>query len=761
MCYPFPAVEDFPATGEEGRLYLAEDTGAAYRCDGNGGYVPIRGADAVTIDEMEDHLVVPDYANAETINRVDPVLGGSWVADRSGFVRVGGVLATADAGNVVNVFIDGQSALWYNGDGGSGDTGMQSVCPITKGSTVTIRATPDGTPLKAAYCFYIPPKFVTEKPVIVSDEQFRNYFAVPDFNNTDSSIKIPDINTNYVISKTGFYRFYITAITTGPSRASVSRKNLLSGSHTEEAETFGTAGSYTFIKTIAVTAGDTISLDWTNATLTANSCFFVYPKFVSVSAPTVEEWPFVPLTQDYFNLYVDPAGSDSNEGTSAGLPLATIPAAFQKASKVVLPTRGGIRINLAAGEYTLPDNYTLPLLNPYLFIAGANIDTTIINVNGVGGNGILANYVNSRMWSFTLKGACDTAGNNALLQTNGGTAEFYRVAFLGTNKTVAYNGLFAGVGTARLVDCRFNNLPVCVNTGGAFVVCRDVMSASSGNDLMYKTYGGIIDSHTVPVASYTRYKEEAGGGLVIGFNAQIPANTDLNTVGMPGVYYFSYADAGTITNKPDTTKTCILKVERSTSGAYGVNQHLAETSTSAVSTGSEWYRQGYGPLTGTITWGPWKRFITDADVSRYDHTRMRYIYADSAVKTWVRLASITTPTVSGGVQSYGITFDARANNNQAVHAIGQLSVLIRNNGTSILVDTKLIKVGHADIEFGLTSIPSPGGIIDLFFCTTSYPSLVYENTGHITITVEGTISSPITTQPSGYTKIVPTALATA
>jgi hypothetical protein len=42
MCYPYPTFANFPDPGEEELLYLAEDTGAVYRCTG-GEYIPLRG----------------------------------------------------------------------------------------------------------------------------------------------------------------------------------------------------------------------------------------------------------------------------------------------------------------------------------------------------------------------------------------------------------------------------------------------------------------------------------------------------------------------------------------------------------------------------------------------------------------------------------------------------------------------------------------------------------------------------------------------
>jgi hypothetical protein len=246
------------------------------------------------LDDMEDHLVVPDYANAETINRVDPILGGSWVADRSGFVRAGGVLATADAGNVVNVFIDGQSVLWYNGDGGSGDTGMQSVCPITKGSTVTIRATPDQTPLKAAYCFYIPPKFVTQAPTIISDEQFKNYFAVPDKDNMTGFLPITAFNADVTIPESGFCRLHIQATTTAVSTADIRRNG-----QTIDRKAFPITGINYFASEFVVSQGDIITVLWNNATFTSSNTFIYRPKFESVPVPVIVENP------DYSNTEVD------------------------------------------------------------------------------------------------------------------------------------------------------------------------------------------------------------------------------------------------------------------------------------------------------------------------------------------------------------------------------------------------------------------------------------------------------------------------
>lgn len=73
--------------------------------------------------------------------------------------------------------------------------------------------------------------------------------------------------------------------------------------------------------------------------------------------------PFSPSEADEIDLYVDPAGSDANDGLTAAAPLLTI----QRAVNIFVAhgSRGRWTINLAAGTYT--ENLTVSSLTPMEF----------------------------------------------------------------------------------------------------------------------------------------------------------------------------------------------------------------------------------------------------------------------------------------------------------------------------------------------------------------------------------------------------------
>jgi hypothetical protein len=208
MCYSYPTLAGFPDPGAEEALYLAEDTGAAYRCAG-GEYIPLRGTDAATqpvlmtqaeYDALEDppgsgeypslkgksvvitdgdeaefnYFAVPDYANIETVNRIS-ANGGTWTADRSGYVKV--YCSFANTNN------NGGSDLWFvNNVGIAGsmrfqDTGQMeftSVVKVAKGDVVMFSVNSNWT-VALVKCFFIPPKFIKQAPPVVVDEPNGSY----------------------------------------------------------------------------------------------------------------------------------------------------------------------------------------------------------------------------------------------------------------------------------------------------------------------------------------------------------------------------------------------------------------------------------------------------------------------------------------------------------------------------------------------------------------------------------------------------------
>jgi hypothetical protein len=632
---------------------------------------------------------------------------------------------------------------------------------LTKGSTVTVAATPQGTPLKAAYCYYIPPKFVDEKPPVVSDEQFRNYFAAPDKDNMTGFLPITAFDADVTIPESGFCRLHIQATTTAVSTADIRRNG-----QTIDRKAFPITGINYFASEFVVSQGDIITVLWTNATFMTNNTFIYRPKFESVMAAN-SSYPFAETdSAGYYNIYVSPGGNNTNDGRTAATPLLTIEQAFTNASKVAFTAKGGIRISLAAGEYTLTPNYVVPNFDNRVTVGGPGATPSDVVVNVSGSTcGWYFNRASVTLSSFTVRGTLDGATVGAgLVNFFSNVVDVTNMRFVGTSKANRYAGMCFISGISRLSSNSFIDLPVAIESYGAYV--GSVWPASSsGNDLFYSACGGIIDSPPITPTSYTKYKEETNGGRVIGHNIQLPANTDLNTLVTQGVY--NNISATAIDNGPAglaTSQNTLVEVQQLQDGSQGVNQHLKQFPVNSSNTNlSEWVRNGFNNA-GTVTWGSWKRFATDTDIEPLMNGKIRRVYATSSSKVWIRILSLTTPTAGGEQYEYAINFiGGNANASLSQRAIGQLYFGVRNDGSSISVFTRLTHNGPTtatSIQFGHSPVPSPGGIIDLYFTTTGYPELRYTNFGKNLITPDGIISSPITTQPSGYVAIAPTALAT-
>jgi hypothetical protein len=110
---------------------------------------------------MAGVMIVPDYAAMESQNRVTTT-GGTWTADRTGFVFV---QVFMEGGNNVIALINNKVVIRK----GQGDAGTD-VFAVSKGDVVDLRnesSTGAGT-LNYCVVYFIPPKFVAkELPVVV------------------------------------------------------------------------------------------------------------------------------------------------------------------------------------------------------------------------------------------------------------------------------------------------------------------------------------------------------------------------------------------------------------------------------------------------------------------------------------------------------------------------------------------------------------------------------------------------------------------
>jgi hypothetical protein len=107
-------------------------------------------------------MVVPDYANQETINRI-PTNNGEWIVDRMGFVFCNSITTgTAQSGIIIKV--NGKKAF-HNFLYPSTQHDVGTIVAVAMGDVVSIQAV--GTVTGISCCF-IPPKLVAkELPVVV------------------------------------------------------------------------------------------------------------------------------------------------------------------------------------------------------------------------------------------------------------------------------------------------------------------------------------------------------------------------------------------------------------------------------------------------------------------------------------------------------------------------------------------------------------------------------------------------------------------
>jgi hypothetical protein len=139
--------------------------------------------------------VVPDYDNQENINRFT-VNGNlqSWVADRTGFVFIGGVASSTGTSIDFIITVNSMAAVQLSRNKDTTDTKafqFKQVVQVVKGQTVELKVyngsgATSGVTVGYACCFYIPPKAVAlppkniivepggdlsldEKPVLIND----------------------------------------------------------------------------------------------------------------------------------------------------------------------------------------------------------------------------------------------------------------------------------------------------------------------------------------------------------------------------------------------------------------------------------------------------------------------------------------------------------------------------------------------------------------------------------------------------------------
>jgi hypothetical protein len=719
-------------------------------------------------------MMVPDYSRMESINRISTV-DGQWTADRTGFVVLNINAISANPAlrrwTINNITVGRNSAVQaVNVPYGS------QVClcaAVQKGDVIKAEVDPSlaGLQTTQIYCYYIPPVFVKECPVVVSDEQFHNFLAIPDWAGRDTANKFPANaapGSSWTVERAGFVKLKLyngTSSVIDPGMAIT-----LNG-----AEAVSTAQSFSVDSTvIPVSAGDVLSVTGGPGGGTGRviECFYIPPKFESVAAPSSSAYPFVDLVQDMYNLYVSPGGSNDNTGETAAVPLQTIEQALLKASRLAFPLRGIVQINLAAGEYTLPPDYNIPYIGRRVHLCGPGASPAQVIIN-VSGNqfGVRGIYVNVGLYALTVKGSVPAAGGQ-LVNLAGGVFDLQNVVFEGIDKTAAYVGLYCAVGIMRAYSCEFKNLPVAVMAHGGTISISTPSAGSTGNDVFYKSSnGGIISTPLTSSAQYTRYKIEETGGRVTGSNISIPAAANLDGLIDPGVYFSNLADTPGITGKPADFPAAdysfLLETSRPSDAALNRVQKLITNSGQITANADEWRRIGSVNIsTGACVWRPWERMISSRD---YDRIRPRTVRSApwGGTKLWVPLGSVTTTTTSGDSKIFAIDWYGGCDSNQAMFASGSLQLRVRNGSTTAFaVGTVLSHFGAAranSVTFGYTSGNGtvPGATVTLYFVCMAYGQLSYTNMETVSgqgvlLTAEGSVTG-LTAAPAGFIEIVPNA----
>ena len=96
---------------------------------------------------------VPDYANMETINRIT-AWGGSWTADRTGFVYCQTAQSTAGYG--ADIFINDKNVAML---ATSGKQALRTILAVAAGDVIKVTGTAYGV-FAAPSCYFIPPKAI-------------------------------------------------------------------------------------------------------------------------------------------------------------------------------------------------------------------------------------------------------------------------------------------------------------------------------------------------------------------------------------------------------------------------------------------------------------------------------------------------------------------------------------------------------------------------------------------------------------------------
>jgi hypothetical protein len=298
-------------------------------------------------------MIVPDYANQESINRIT-VNNGTWTADRSGYVHVG---ATGSDYDVLRFRIDGKIATYSYLYPTSSNLGTGYILPIMKGQTISIE-----NAVNDIRCYFIPPIIVDAKAPVISAD-YTNYLASPDFENLDPTPLLVTSGSTWTADRSGY--LVCTFLVTATTSQAWGRAFWLVNGHRAADITFtyiaGAGGAGNDARVIAIERGDVITAQWDggNGTLTVTSRF-VPAKFAQTVMPKVAPdfknfFPSIDTSES--TLVIDASGETWTATRDGFLTLG----GWTDAGKNLLFTINGIGVLSAASPSYIHHSEVVPI----------------------------------------------------------------------------------------------------------------------------------------------------------------------------------------------------------------------------------------------------------------------------------------------------------------------------------------------------------------------------------------------------------------
>jgi len=244
-------------------------------------------------------------------------------------------------------------------------------------------------------------------------------------------------------------------------------------------------------------------------------------------------------------LYVSPTGSDSNSGLSAGTPLLTIQAAFEKLAK----------------NYDLASNHATIQLADGTYAAGLSMERSIVGQPGVGGlilNGnsgtpsnVIISTTSADAVSVSAGGAITlsnlkiqtTTSGNGILVSSGGFVKLGAGVIFGPCATSHINNTSGQFGSAADYSIS-GSAPVHWKNGdGATTVINGITVTLSGTPNFSSAFAQSINSSILNVGSITFSGSATGARYSANMNGVINVNGGGATY-LPGSVAGSTATGG-------------------------------------------------------------------------------------------------------------------------------------------------------------------------------------------------------------------------